>query len=294
MVPSHDKSNLRRLIPGAEILVCFSLEKETFLAAKKLKWIHCGSAGVDQMLFPEFLKSRVILTTSRGMHGDVVSDHVMAMVLAFSKGLVQSWHCKQGPEWCPFEVMRQRFELENKVMAIIGLGTIGGELVRKAKAFGMKVIATKNHIRRGERAKHVDKLLPKSKLHYALSAADVVVVCVPHTKETHHMIGRKELACMKKTAILINIARGGVVDETALIHSLTTKSIAGAGVDVFEHEPLNPKSRLWDLENVILTPHIAGARRDYYSKVGEIFRINLNRFLNNKPLRNVFDRKLGY
>jgi D-2-hydroxyacid dehydrogenase (NADP+) len=294
LVPSLDKSDLRNLISDAEILICFSVEKKTFLAAKKLKWIHCGSAGVDQMLFPELVKSNVILTTSRGMHGDVVSDHVMAMVLAFSKGLVQSWQCKQGPEWCPFDVMRQRFELKDKVLAIIGLGTIGEELARKAKAFGMKVVATKNHIRRGERVKYVDRLLPKGKLLDVLSSADIVVVSVPYTKETHHMIGRKQLALMKETAILINIARGGVVDEGALIDALEKRKIAGAGLDVFEQEPLSPKSRLWDLENVILTPHIAGSRRDYYAKVGEMFRVNLNRYLNHKPLMNLFDKKLGY
>ncbi len=294
LVPSHDKSDLRKLIPDAEILVCFSLDKETFVAARRLKWIHCGSAGVDQMLFPEFLKSTVILTTSRGMHADVVSDHVMAMVLAFSKGLLQSWQCKQGPEWCPLEVMRQRFELQDKVMLIIGLGTIGGELARKAKAFGMKVMATKNHIKRGERAKQVDRLLPKGKLLDILPAADIVVISVPHTKETHHLMGRKELACMKKTAILINVARGGVVAERALIDALMKKKIAGAGLDVFEQEPLSPRSRLWDLENVIVTPHIAGARRDYYAKVGETFRANLNRYLSHKPLLNLFDKKLGY
>jgi D-2-hydroxyacid dehydrogenase (NADP+) len=294
LVPSHDKGELRKLIPDAEILVCFSVDNETFVAARRLKWIHCGSAGVDQMLFPEFLKSKVILTTSRGMHADVVSDHVMAMVLAFSKGLVQSWQCKQGPEWCPFEVMRQRFELHDKVMLIIGLGTIGGELARKAKAFGMKVMATKNRIKRGERVKHVDKLLPKGKLPDILPAADIVVISVPHTKETHHLMGRKELACMKETAILINVARGGVVDERALIDALMKKKIAGAGLDVFEEEPLSPKSRLWDLENVIVTPHIAGARRDYYARVGGTFRANLNRYLSHKPLLNLFDKKLGY
>lgn len=294
LIPSHDKGDLRKLIPEAEILVCFSVDKETFVAARKLKWIHCGSAGVDQMLFPEFLKSKVILTTSRGMHADVVSDHVMAMVLAFSKGLVQSWQCKQGPEWCPFEVMRQRFELPDKVMVIVGLGTIGGELARKAKAFGMKVMATKNHIKRGEKVKYVDKLLPKSKLPHILPVADIVVISVPYTRETHHLMGRKELACMKKTAILINVARGGVIDEKALTDALMKRMIAGAGLDVFEQEPLSPKSRLWDLENVIITPHIAGARRDYYAKVGEIFRQNLHRYFNHKPLLNLFDRKAGY
>jgi D-2-hydroxyacid dehydrogenase (NADP+) len=294
LTPSHDKNDLKKLIPDAEILVCFSLEKEALLAARKLKWIHCGSAGVDQVLFPEFTKSEVILTTSRGMHGEAISDHIMAMVLAFSKGLVQSWNCKQRREWCPVNVMRQRFEIKGKVMGIVGLGTIGKELARKAKVFRMKVVATKNRIRKGEKPKQIDMLLPKDRLDEILPLADVLVVSVPYTKETHHMIGRRELASMKPTAILINIARGGVVDEKALIDALSKKKIAGAGLDVFEAEPLNPKSKLWGLENVILTPHISGSRSDYFRKVGEIFRINLNRYLNHKPLLNLFDRRIGY
>jgi D-2-hydroxyacid dehydrogenase (NADP+) len=294
LVASHDKENLKKVIPDAEILVCFSVDKKTFLAAKKLKWIHCGSAGVDQLLFPEFLRSNVILTTSRGIHGEVISDHVMAMILAFSRGLVRSWNCKQREEWCPVEVMRQRFELKDRTIAIVGMGTIGKELARKAKTFGLKVVATRNRVRRGERIRHVDRLLPKTKLSEVLREADVVVMAVPYTKETHHMIGRRELASMKQTAVLINVARGEVVDEPALIDALSKRKIAGTGLDVFEQEPLGPESRLWDMENVILTPHIAGSMSDYFKKVGEIFRQNLNRYLSHKPLVNLFDKRLGY
>jgi D-2-hydroxyacid dehydrogenase (NADP+) len=294
LLPSHDKDDLRKVISDAEILVCFSVDKKTFLAAKKLKWIHCGSAGVDQLLFPEFLRSNVILTTSRGIHGEVISDHVMAMTLAFSRGLLQSWNCKQRREWCPVDVMKQRFELKGKTITIVGMGTIGKELARKAKAFGLKVVATKNRVRRGEKTRHVDRLLPKTRLSEALREADVVVMAVPYTKETHHMIARRELAYMKQTAILINVARGEVVDEPALIDALANRKIAGAGLDVFEQEPLSSESRLWEMENVILTPHIAGSMSDYFKKVGEIFRVNVNRYLNHKPLLNLFDRKLGY
>lgn len=294
LIPSHDKAHLKRIIPDADVLVCFSTDKHTFLAAKKLKWIHCGSAGVDQILFPELLESKVLLTTSRGMHGDAVSEHVMAIILAFSKGLVQSWQCKQFNEWCPVDVMKQRFELRDKVLGIVGFGTIGESLARKAKVFGMKVIAARNRVKRSEKSRFVDRLVSKNRLPELLCAADVVVLAVPHTRETHHMVGRKELGCMKERAILINVARGGVVDEKALVEALSKKKIAGAGLDVFEEEPLSPKSRLWDLDNVILTPHISGAQRDYYAKVGEIFRINLNRYLNKRPLLNLFDRRLGY
>jgi D-2-hydroxyacid dehydrogenase (NADP+) len=294
LISSDNKAHLKQIIPGIEILVCFSLDRDTFLSAEKLKWIHAAYVGIDNLLFPEILKSKVLLTSSRGIHGDTVSDHAMAMILAFAKGLVHSWTCKNQRKWCQVEVMSQRFEPQEKLLGIVGFGTIGQSLARKAKAFGMQVMATKNRVKRGEKIKYVDRLFPRDKFREFLCTADFVVLTVPLTKQTYHMIGAKELNCMKDTTILINVARGGVIDEKALIHALQEKKIAGAGLDVFEQEPLSPKSKLWDLENVIITPHIAGSRRDYFKKVGEIFRINLNRYLNRKPLLNLLDKKLGY
>lgn len=294
LIPSLNKEHLKEIIPEAEILVCFSIEKETFLSAKKLKWVHGAYVGVDKLLFPELLKSKVLLTTSKGIHGDTVSDHAMAMILAFAKGLLPSWNCKKQRKWCPVEVMKQRFEPQEKLLGIVGFGTIGQRLAQKAKTFGMKVMATKNRVKKEEKVKYVHQLLPKEKFREFLCTADFVVLTVPLTKDTYHMIGVKELGCMKDTAILINVARGGVVDEKALIDALIGKKIAGAGLDVFEEEPLSPDSKLWDLENVILTPHVAGSRRDYFKKVGEIFRTNLIRYLNKKPLLNLVDKKRGY
>jgi D-2-hydroxyacid dehydrogenase (NADP+) len=294
LIPSLNKEHLKQIIPDAEILVCFSIDKETFVSARKLKWIHGAYVGIDKLLFPEVLKSKVLLTSSRGIHGDTVSDHAMAMILAFAKGLVPCWTCKKQRKWCQIEVMRQRFEPQEKLLGIVGFGTIGQTLARKAKAFGMTVMATKNRVKKGEKQKYVDRLLPKDRFREFLCTADFVVLTVPLTKETHHMVGVEELECMKESAILINVARGGVIDEKALVNALLQKKIAGAGLDVFEKEPLSPESKLWDLGNVIITPHVAGSRRDYFKKVGEIFRINLIRYLNRKPLLNLLDRKLGY
>jgi D-2-hydroxyacid dehydrogenase (NADP+) len=294
LIPSLNKEHLKKIITDAEILVCFSIDKETFLSAKKLRWIHGAYVGIDKFLFPELLKSKILLTSSKGMHGDTVSDHAMAMILAFAKGLVFSWNCKVQRKWCPIGVMKQRFEPQEKLLGIVGFGTIGQTLARKAKAFGMKVMATKNRVKRDEKIKYVDRLLPKDKFREFLCSSDVVVLTAPLTKDTYHMIGAKELDCMKDTAILINVARGGVVDQEALIDALIEKKIAGAGLDVFEGEPLSPDSKLWNLENVILTPHVAGSRRDYFKKVGEIFRDNLIRYLSKKPLLNLVDKKRGY
>jgi phosphoglycerate dehydrogenase-like enzyme len=188
LIRSEKKEHLKRIMPEAEILVCFSIDPETFALARKLKWIHAAFVGVDSMLFPELLKSKVLVTSSRGMHGDTVSDHVMAMILAFAKGLVSSWHCRQDKRWRQVEVMRQRFEPQDKLLGIVGFGTIGESLARKAKAFGMKVMATKNRVKRGEKIRFVDKLLPKGRFREFLCTADFVVLTVPLTEETRHMI----------------------------------------------------------------------------------------------------------
>lgn len=294
LMPCLNQGDLRQNLPEAEILVCFTIDPKTFLAAKKLKWIHGAYGGIDRLLFPELLKTKVLLTSSRGIHGETVSDHVMAMILAFAKGLVPSWIYKRRKKWSQVEVMRERFELQGKVLGIVGLGAIGQSLARKAKAFGMKVVATKNRVKGGKKIKYVDKLLSKDRFRELLSFSNLVVLTVPLTNQTYHLVGRKELACMKESAILINVARGEVIDQEALVDALAKKRIAGAGLDVFEQEPLCPQSPLWVMENVILTPHVAGSRRDYFKKVGEIFRINLSRYLNKKPLLNLVNKKLGY
>jgi len=135
LIPSDNKEHLRQIIPRIEILVCFSLDRNTFLLAEKLKWIHGAYVGIDKLLLLEVLKSKVLLTSSRGIHGDTVSDHIMAMILAFAKGLVPSWTCKKQKKWCQVEVMKQRFESQEKLLGIVGFGTIGQSLARKAKAF---------------------------------------------------------------------------------------------------------------------------------------------------------------
>ena len=292
LTPSLNKEYLKKIIPDAEILVCFSIGKGTFLSAKKLKWIHAACAGIDKFLFPGILKSGVLLTSSKGIHGDTVSDHAMAMILAFAKGLVPSWTCKKQKRWCPVEVMKQRFEPQKKLLGIVGFGTIGQVLARKAKAFGMKVMATKNTVKKGERIKYVDRLLSKDKFHKFLCSSDVVVLTAPLTKATYHMIGAKELDCMKDTAILINVARGGVVDQEALVDALIGNKIAGAGLDVFEEEPLSPDSKLWDLENVIITPHVSGI--SIPEEISEEFVRNYGRWVKGVPLVALVNREKGY
>jgi phosphoglycerate dehydrogenase-like enzyme len=184
--------------------------------------------------------------------------------------------------------------LRGQTAGIIGLGHIGKEVARLAKCLGMQVIATSRSAGEGDKARYVDKLVPREKLPELLRESDFVILTLPSTAETTRLIGEKELRLMKPTSVIINIGRGNIIDEAALIRALEEKRIAGAGLDVFTQEPLPAESKLWALPNVILTPHIAGAMPDYSVHTTEIFCDNLARFLAGKKLKNIVDKKIGY
>lgn len=291
---SQNKDHLRELLPQADILVSFSITPENFKIAKNLKWIHLAVAGVDESVFPELLKSKVIITACKGMHSHTISEHILGMILAFAKGIHLSTLRQVQKNWAFNEVMKHRFELKGKTLGIIGLGGIGLELARKSKCLGIRVIGMKNRLKKGERIKYVDRIFVKEKLPELLSLSDFVALALPLTDETVHLIGEKELTQMKNSSYLINTSREKIIDEKALIDALENKKIAGAGLDVFEEEPLSPDSRLYYLENVIITPHVAGTMVDYFQKVAEIFKENLKRYMSGKKMLNLVDKKLGY
>jgi phosphoglycerate dehydrogenase-like enzyme len=184
--------------------------------------------------------------------------------------------------------------LRSKTVGIVGLGHIGREVARLAKAFGMRVVATRRSARQSQRARYVDRLFAPDQLLQLLSESDFVVLTLPLTKETHKIIGEAELRSMKPTAYLINVARGQVVDEEALARVLEEHRIAGAGLDVFTREPLPADSRLWKLPNVIISPHIAGYMENYSEQATAVFCENLRRYLGGKRLINVVGKERGY
>jgi D-2-hydroxyacid dehydrogenase (NADP+) len=294
LVFSEDKDHLKKIISDADILVCMKVDKDAFLMAKNLKWIHIGLAGVERSLFPELISSRILLTSSKGIHSTTVAELILGMILAFAKGILISFNYQKKKMWGFEEVSSNKSDLEGKILGIVGLGNIGLELAKRGKALGMIVYGMKNKIKKGEKIKYVDEVFPKNRLNQLLKQSDFVVLALPYTQDTHHLIGQNEFDQMKKTAFLLNTARGAIVDENALIKALEEKKIAGAGLDVFEIEPLPSESKLWDFDNVILTPHIGGAMPDYYRKVALVFKENLERFLEGKKLRNLVDKKLGY
>ena len=284
------KKKLDVLLSEAEVIYGERLPQNVIARAPKLKWVQMMSAGVDEFLDNEFRQSSVIITNVSGIHATPISEFVLKLMLMFVKQAPLCFHLKQGKQWKKFVPTLVR----SKTVGIVGLGSIGREVARLAKAFGMRVVATRRSVNRIGRARYVDIVLPQEQLPQLLSESDFVVLTLPLTPETNKLIGEEELRTMRASAYLINIARGGVVDEEALIRALDEHWIAGAGLDVFATEPLPTNSRLWELPNVIFSPHIAGDMEDYNIRATEVFAENLKRYLNGKKLLNVVDKKKGY
>jgi D-2-hydroxyacid dehydrogenase (NADP+) len=287
---NSSKEELDTLLAKTDVIYGLMPPKDLLARAPRLKWLQMMSAGVDRLRDTEIWRSRITITGVSGIHATPIGEFVLELMLMFVKGAPQCFEMKQKHEW-------QRFPptvLRGKTVGIIGLGHIGREVARLANAFGMRAIATRRSAKKQGTARYVDRLLPAGQLPALLKESDFVVIATPHTAETHHFIGERELRLMKPSAYIINIARGGIIDEKALVKALDEKWIAGAGLDVTEREPLPAGSRLWDFPNVILSPHVSGGHEDYMVHATRLFCENLRRFLAGKRLKNVIDKRKGY
>ena len=218
----------------------------------------------------------------------------MSAILYFAKRFKDCYEFMQTTNWTQWEVAKQMVQLKGKTVGIIGFGSLGRAIAKKVKAFDMKVIATRRLQKKAEHKKTVDELIPISKLSHLLKNSDFVIVACPLTPLTRGMIGKRELSTMKSSAIIINIARGEIINEAALIKALQNKTIAGAALDVFEKEPLPKESPLFALDNVFLSPHISGNFPEYQHDVMVQFADNLNRYLAGKDLKNRVCKKRLY
>jgi phosphoglycerate dehydrogenase-like enzyme len=278
--------------PSANVFFTFALPEQAVSAADNLKWVHFASAGVEKSLNPTLLARKdVKLSGSTGIHAATIAEYILMMMLAFSRNLRKAYQFQEKHEWHFEDLIQGKFDLEGKTVGIIGLGSIGLRVARLAKAFEMKVIGTVN---RPRKLPYVEKSYSPSKLDIILKQADFVVLSAPLTEETFHIAGEHEFSIMKSNAYLINIGRGRLVDEEALIAALQAKKIAGAALDVFEHEPLPADSPLWEMENVSVTPHYSGMAEDLWSKVAQRFCENAIRFKQGKRMIGVVSRKKGY
>lgn len=288
-VPSGNKKEITKHIKDAEVVAGASGVILPIPLAKNLKWIHAFSAGVEKILTPEVVKSKIIVSNSSGIHAIPIAEHVIGFILIFTRKFYDTFKKQQRKIWTKNQDLT---ELKDKTVLVVGLGNIGTEVARLTSCFGANVIAVKQNLK--HKPDFVNEVYSINHLEKTLSKADFVVLCLPLTNETHHLFDVKKFKLMKKTAIIINIGRGGLINEKELIEALDKKIISGAGLDVTEEEPLSQKSRLWTMENVVITPHHSGWSEKYMDRAIDLFCINLQAYLANKPLPNLVDKTRGY
>ncbi len=281
-------------LSSAEVLFSFwggaiATLKDMRQRAPNLRWVQLTHAGAERV-DPRLIEEGVVFTTAGGLAATPIAEFVMGFVLMFSKGWPRLFRHQQEGRFSRFMPR----EVLGRTVGIVGMGYIGAEVARLAKAFGCRVLGMRRSFTSRGPDIVADEGVPPSDLHYLLAESDFVVISAPLTDETRGMIGSAQLARMKPTAYLINIARGPLVVEGDLIAALKAGTIAGAGLDVFAREPLPPDSELWGLENVILSPHISGGTEIYNRRATDIFVANLKRYLAGEPLANIVDPTRGY
>jgi len=311
VVVSRERTEIETMLDEIEV-VAGSFPRELISSASRLCWIQQWGAGADWLPgYPEVQELEFVLTNASGVHAIPISEHVLAFMLAFARRLPDEIRAQDERIWVenPWllehgTTVRQNerfssaigkddlFELAGKTLLIAGVGAIGFRLAKLAAAFDMHVIGMRRQP--GGEMANVDRLITSAQLLDTLPQVDFVANTLPLTAETHHLFDSRAFAAMKSDGYYINIGRGGTTDETALIAALRQGEIAGAGLDVFEREPLPDDSPLWGMGNVIITSHYAGLTPEYDNRALEIFLDNLERYYNGEPLRNVVDKRLGY
>jgi D-2-hydroxyacid dehydrogenase (NADP+) len=288
---SLGKKDFEDKIGDVDVAIVWHFAPELLRKAKRLKWVHFAMAGVDDALHPALVESPVLVTSSVSVHAQPVAEHAFAMILAFARGLVIASANQHERRWARREVVYSIHELHDMTLGVVGLGHIGRAVAGLGKAFGMHVLGVSRH---GADDENVDEVYAADGLPKVLTRADFVVLCVPLTAETRGIIGVDEFRLMKESAYLINVARGPLVREDMLIEALRHRWIAGAGLDVFETEPLPPDHPLYNLDNVIISPHVAGVTPYYWERMAKLFVDNFQKFLAGEEPSTKVDKERGY
>ena len=291
-------------IRDADVVVSWSIKAEQLQTATRLRWIHSTAAAIHQLMIPEIVQSDIIVTNARSVHGPVVAEHVLAQMFALAKRFPSAMRMQRSHHWGQEDMTHEQppiRELRDCTLGLIGVGSIGSHVAAIAAAIGMRVFAVRANPQKGidwlpasdpTRSQH--RLYGPEDIHRVLADSDFVVISAPVTPATKHLIDASALASMKSDAYLINVARGALVDEAALVAALREKKIGGAALDVFEEEPLPANSPLWDFDNVLITPHQAGIAHKLWERQYALFSQNLYRFLAGAPLIGVVNKKVGY
>jgi phosphoglycerate dehydrogenase-like enzyme len=292
-LPNYDR--LPEELPDTDIFVGYSLRAGQLKDARKLKWIHSTAAGVAQLMYPELRDSGIMVTNPSGIFSVPMAEHTMGLLLALARNFPDSVRQQDRARWGQQEIWDQPqhlTELNGKVLLIVGYGSIGREVAKRARAFDMRVWGV---TRSGEGdGTDADKIVPANKLHEALPDADYVLIAAPETVETKHLMGTAEIARMKRGARLINVGRGSLLDEAALVQALESGALGGAALDVAETEPLPTESALWKARNLFLTPHTSGVSDRLWERQTAILMELLERWFEGREMFNRVDFARGY
>ena len=295
VVHLSDYDGVNQDIADADIVIGWSLRGEQIRAAQNLKWIHSTATAVHALMSPELRASNIIITNARDVHGPVVAEHALALIFALAKRLPQAMRYQQHKHWAQQELWDTQLpprELRGAPLCILGLGGIGRPLAKLAKCVGMRVVGVRESSQRS--CEGVDVVYGFDQLQQALVDAGFVVLALPLTEKTDRLMNAERLSWLKNDTYLINVGRGALVDEVALVDALRKQSLAGVALDVTTQEPLSPDSPLWAMENVLITPHIAGLTNKMWERHYETFTENLRRYWNGEPLLWVVDKAKGY
>lgn len=292
---STQKRDDEQALRAADVMIGWSLPPEQLRAAKSLRWIYSITAAIDQFLYAEFISSDIALTNAGSVHGPVVAEHAIAMLLALAKRLPSATRYQQRRKWAMEAIWNEQprpREVRAATVVVVGLGSIGAEVASMAAALKMYVIGVREHPERGAAGAH--EVVAYDALDGAIARADFVVLAAPLTPRTRHLVDARRLQHFKPTAFLINVSRGSLVDEAALVKALRDRRLAGAALDVFEQEPLSHWSPLWKMPQVLITPHTAFLTENVWQRHYEVFADNLKRYLAGQPLEDVINKKRGY
>jgi phosphoglycerate dehydrogenase-like enzyme len=293
VVIGHSAEEFRAAAADAEVILnwsgSLSLIREVFLMSPHLRWVHSRSVGLERTLFPELVASKATVTNGRTVFSTSLGEFALGAILYFAKDFRRMIRSQAAGLWEPFDVV----EVSGQTVGLVGYGDIGRAVAARVRAVGMKVLAVKRQVP-AKPEPLVDQIYTPNLRIEMLSRCDYVVVAAPLTRETRGLIGQAEFAALKKTAVLINIGRGPVVQEGALIKALSQQKIKGAALDVFDEEPLPRGHPFYHLENVLLSPHCADHTRDWLDNAMRFFIAQFERFRCGQPLWSVTEKELGY
>jgi phosphoglycerate dehydrogenase-like enzyme len=292
---SAKKRDDEQALRGADVMIGWSLPQEQLRAATSLRWIYSITAAVDQFLYPELISSEIAISNAGSVHGPVVAEHAIAMLMALAKRLPSAVRYQERRKWAMEAIWNEQprpREVRGASVVVVGLGSIGAEVASMAAALKMHVIGVREHPERG--ACGANEVVGFNSLDTAIARAEFLVLAAPLTERTLRLIDARRLQLFKPTAFLINVSRGALVDEAALVKALRGRQIAGAALDVFEEEPLSRWSPLWKMPQVLITPHTAFLTENVWQRHYEVFAANLKRYLAGQALEGVIDKKRGY